>query len=165
VEIHSTQKDAPYVARLKRIVRVPNFMEEFPFIEIEWCYSKQHLPQAVLAAFGPHISNAEIFPSASSTFCLYIDSIKCKCFVLSFEEYSQLETSYDYYYFSRAAFNEESGRLEPPPESWKKACLCLMPSNPDRQYIQCGGCQNWFHDTCVGDIDMDSTYVCRDCQQ
>jgi hypothetical protein len=164
VEIHSTDMGTPYVARLKRIVKVPKFMEEFPFIEIDWCLNKNHLPEPILATYGLHISNAEIFPSSESTFCLFIDSIKCKCFVLTFEEYSQLETSYDYYYFSRAIFKESTSTLTPGPEHWKKACTCLMPVNPDLQYVQCGLCQNWFHDTCVGEIDMNVSYVCRQCK-
>ena len=83
--------------------------------------------------------------------------------MLTYEEYSQLEASYDYYYFSRAIFNESTNTLTPAPEHWKKTCTCNAPANPDRAYVQCDVCENWFHTTCVGKIDLKDTYVCAIC--
>jgi hypothetical protein len=34
----------PFVAKLKRIIKVPNKIECLPFLQVEWCLTKQHLP-------------------------------------------------------------------------------------------------------------------------
>jgi hypothetical protein len=76
-----------------------------------------------------------------------------------------MATTYEYYYFSRANFFAETDTLLPSPDEWKKECLCKMPYNPDRVYVQCENCQKWFHDSCIGTVDLDKTYVCQQCEK
>lgn len=137
VELHDAEGVHPYVARLKRIVKLPPNIERMPFLQVEWCLNKGDLPKQIVDKFSEHMSDAEVFPSPKSLFCVYVESIKGKCFLLSYEEYSEMSTSYEYYYFSRASFDEESETVVPSPETWKKECYCNKPLNPDRVYVQC----------------------------
>lgn len=54
------------------------------------------------------------------------------------------------------------------PTSEKLFCLCQLPAD-DRPYIACdGGCNRWFHYSCLGllqqDVDLIGEYICRECR-
>lgn len=54
------------------------------------------------------------------------------------------------------------------PTSKELFCLCQLPAD-DRPYIGCdGGCNGWFHFSCLGlrqqDVDLLGEYICRECQ-
>lgn len=66
-------------------MKVPSSFEKLPFIQVQWYIKKHDLPRSLLDQYGMHISEAEVFPSEDFHFCLYIESIKCKCFVLTEE--------------------------------------------------------------------------------
>ena len=108
IELFDMTMKNPYVVKLKRIVKVNDALEKLPFIEVEWCLKKDNLPQPILQKYGKHISVAEIFPS-KITFCLYIESIRGKCTLKSFEEYSQMEATFENVFFSRSDFMDKTG--------------------------------------------------------
>lgn len=58
VEIFSTQINTTYVAKLKRIVKVPTSFEKLPFVEVQWYIKKNDLPKSLLDKYGEHISEA-----------------------------------------------------------------------------------------------------------
>lgn len=135
LELYDAEGVHPYVAKLVRIVKVPANIERLPFLQVEWCLNKGDLPRPIVDAYSQHMSDAEVFPSPKSLFCVYVESIKCKCFVLPYEEYASMASSYEYYYFSRATFDEETEAVVPSPETWKKECSCNKPVNPDLVYV------------------------------
>jgi len=150
------------IVKLLKIVQVPPHLEKMPFILVEWCLRKYDLPVDVQYAFGKHISIAEVFPS-SIKYCLPIESIKGKCQIVSFEEYGQMTTTLENYFYTRSKYDQETRKLIPGPEEWKKACSCGAPENPDLPYVQCGSCDNWYHIECIKNFKEDRSYTCEDC--
>ena len=51
-------------------------------------------------------------------------------------------------YFYRADYDVKARTLTPPVAEWKKLCDCGYPQNPCMLYIQCDGCDNWYHPKC-----------------
>jgi len=46
-------------------------------------------------------------------------------------------------------------------------CKCEMPYNPDDLMVQCEGCKDWFHPSCMGmtieQAKKIDHYMCSDC--
>ena len=61
------------------------------------------------------------------------------------------------------------GSARRPPSSKLLFCVCRQPENADELYIQCDGCEQWFHPRCVGlqpDAASDlATFQCAQCAQ
>ena len=97
---------------------------------------------------------------------MYIESIKGKCNVLTYNEYEFLMNTGDSIHFSRAIFDPKSGELKPGLEEWEKTCYCNTPPNPDLAYVQCDKCELWVHHDCIEKKeDAESeTFICRNCK-
>jgi hypothetical protein len=162
VELWDITLKKPYVARLRRIVQLPPHLEILPLIVVQWCCTKEDLPINITNAYGKHISVAEVFPT-TSTFCLYVESIKAKCVVLTIDEYSEMAATPQHIHFSRSNYNEEKRELEPSPKEWKRLCSCDSPNNPDLQYVGCEKCENWFHVECVANYNEGEDFICEKC--
>lgn len=117
-------------------------------MEVEWVLRKNDLPENLLRLYADYISTAEVFPS-NEKFYLYIAAIRCKCIILSIEEYGQLANAPESVLFSRSRYNSQNKTLEPDPSTWNSDCFCRKPNNPDLQYVECEKCNRWFHKDCV----------------
>ena len=87
VHLFDRTENSPYVARITKIIQLPEGFERFPFIEVEWYLKKENLPQLKqYIKYTDHFSVAEVFASGQHEF-VYMESIKNRCFVLSNKEY------------------------------------------------------------------------------
>lgn len=87
---------------------------------------------------------------------------------MTFEKYeSSGQGSDPKVYYSRAKYNYRDGKIQPPPDLWRRYCICNKPMNPDYHYIFCESCQNWFHLACVKiqreEADNMGDYHCKKC--
>lgn len=136
------------MAKLTKIIKLPEGVEPKAFIEIERVYKKEDLPDAILLKYGEFISQAEVFPSQEKIY-LYVASIKSKSTVISVEEYGELGLTCDTIYYTRANFDSDLKLFVPDPSTWRGDCECKKPTNPDLKYVACGKCGRWFHSECV----------------
>ncbi|EPS74545.1 hypothetical protein M569_00208 [Genlisea aurea] len=75
------------------------------------------------------------------------DTIEGKCTVHSFKGYTKLDAVGNEDYFCRFEYNSSNGAFNP--DRVAVYCKCEMPYNPDDLMVQCEGCTDWFHPTCV----------------
>ncbi|KAH6820315.1 PHD finger family protein / bromo-adjacent homology domain-containing protein [Perilla frutescens var. hirtella] len=75
------------------------------------------------------------------------DTIEGKCKVHSFKSYTKLATVANDDFFCRFEYNSSTGSFNP--DRVAVYCKCEMPYNPDDLMIQCDGCSDWFHPTCM----------------
>lgn len=115
--------------------------------KVEWLLRKRDLPSDY-DSLQEHLSEAEVFPSGQINY-VPIESIMRKCYLLSEKEYEELTNAGDCIHFSRAVYDSGNGKISPDPSSWKTYCMCQQPINPDRTYIYCEGCEEWFHRECI----------------
>lgn len=110
------------------------------------------------------MSGNEVFASGLR-FVLPVEGIMGKCEVITIDEYAELGNVENSIYFTRAAYDVQTGRLTPDLYLEKSPyCYCEKPYNPDLGYIECEKCKKWFHIDCVAlkgeNID---DFVCSKC--
>lgn len=74
-------------------------------------------------------------------------TIEGKCTVHSFKNYTKLENVGAEDYFCRFEYKAATGGFTP--DRVAVYCKCEMPYNPDDLMVQCDGCKDWFHPSCV----------------
>lgn len=142
----------------------------WPTIKIQWYYSKSDLDRTKAGLKSDElfesISNYELF-EASHQDTIYIETVVCKCRVLSFEEYTKLDQPSDTIFFQRAKYDPIKHVFTPPMDQWKKICKCSRPFNPDLLYIECEGCNSCFHPKCFGieeeEVEKIEKFYCDNC--
>ncbi|KAE9457903.1 hypothetical protein C3L33_10222, partial [Rhododendron williamsianum] len=75
-------------------------------------------------------------------------TIEGKCIVHSFKNYTKLENVGAEDYFCRFEYKASTGGFTP--DRVAVYCKCEMPYNPDDLMVQCEGCKDWFHPSCMG---------------
>ncbi|PQM38033.1 chromatin remodeling protein EBS-like isoform X2 [Prunus yedoensis var. nudiflora] len=75
-------------------------------------------------------------------------TIEGKCTVHSFKNYTKLENVGAEDYFCRFEYKASTGGFTP--DRVAVYCKCEMPYNPDDLMVQCEGCKDWFHPSCMG---------------
>ncbi|CAA6670039.1 unnamed protein product [Spirodela intermedia] len=92
-------------------------------------------------------------------------TIEGKCTVHSFKNYSKLENVGPEDYFCRFEYKAATGGFTP--DRVAVYCKCEMPYNPDDLMVQCEGCKDWFHPSCMGMTIEEAKklehFVCADC--
>ncbi|KAG6521392.1 hypothetical protein ZIOFF_018509 [Zingiber officinale] len=92
-------------------------------------------------------------------------TIEGKCIVHSFKNYTKLENVGAEDYFCRFEYKAATGAFTP--DRVAVYCKCEMPYNPDDLMVQCDGCKDWFHPTCMGmSIEQAKKlehFLCSDC--
>ncbi|GMH15777.1 hypothetical protein Nepgr_017618 [Nepenthes gracilis] len=92
-------------------------------------------------------------------------SIEGKCTVHSFKNYNKLENVGADDYFSRFEYKAATGAFTP--DRVAVYCKCEMPYNPDDLMVQCEGCKEWFHPSCMGMTIEEAKkldhFLCSDC--
>jgi hypothetical protein len=75
-----------------------------------------------------------------------------------------MTATFDDIYFSRSRLENE--KLIPSALEWKRTCYCDAPENPDRPYVMCEKCENWFHLDCISGLNTkEDSFVCSGCDQ
>ncbi|XP_028126264.1 chromatin remodeling protein SHL-like, partial [Camellia sinensis] len=75
------------------------------------------------------------------------DTIEGKCTVHTFKSYTKLDAVGNDDFFCRFEYNSSTGAFNP--DRVAVYCKCEMPYNPDDLMVQCEGCTDWFHPTCI----------------
>ncbi|GMG98701.1 hypothetical protein Nepgr_000541 [Nepenthes gracilis] len=92
-------------------------------------------------------------------------TIEGKCTVHSFKNYTKLENVGADDYFCRFEYKAATGGFTP--DRVAVYCKCEMPYNPDDLMVQCEGCKDWFHPSCVGmsieEAKKLDHFLCSDC--
>lgn len=143
----------------------------WPTIKIQWYYSKTDLDRAKTGLEDEElfesISNSELFEAPHHDI-IYIETVVCKCRVLSFEKYEKLDQPSDTIFFKRSKYDPIKHVLTPSMDHWKKVCKCNRPFNPDLLYMECGGCNLYFHPKCFGiaegEVGQIDNFYCDNCK-
>ncbi|KAJ6880404.1 hypothetical protein NC652_033679 [Populus alba x Populus x berolinensis] len=92
-------------------------------------------------------------------------TIEGKCRVHSFKNYTKLENVGAEDYFCRFEYKASTGGFTP--DRVAVYCKCEMPYNPDDLMVQCEGCKDWFHPSCMGmtieEAKKSDHFLCSDC--
>ncbi|KAL2231638.1 UNVERIFIED_CONTAM: Chromatin remodeling protein SHL [Sesamum indicum] len=93
------------------------------------------------------------------------DTIEGKCTVHSFKSYTKLDAVGNDDFFCRFEYNSSTGAFNP--DRVAVYCKCEMPYNPDDLMVQCEGCSDWFHPTCIDMTQEEAKKVdhfyCHEC--
>ncbi|XP_047049688.1 chromatin remodeling protein EBS-like [Lolium rigidum] len=92
-------------------------------------------------------------------------TIEGKCIVHSFKNYTKLDNVGQEDFFCRFEYKAATGAFTP--DRVAVYCKCEMPYNPDDLMVQCEGCKDWFHPTCMGmtieQAKKLDNFLCADC--
>ncbi|XP_044503098.1 chromatin remodeling protein EBS-like isoform X3 [Mangifera indica] len=92
-------------------------------------------------------------------------TIEGKCIVHTFKNYTKLENVGAEDYFCRFEYKAATGGFTP--DRVAVYCKCEMPYNPDDLMVQCEGCKDWFHPSCMGmtieEAKKLDRFLCSDC--
>uniref|UniRef100_A0A0D9XDD1 BAH domain-containing protein n=1 Tax=Leersia perrieri TaxID=77586 RepID=A0A0D9XDD1_9ORYZ len=92
-------------------------------------------------------------------------TIEGKCVVHSFKNYTKLDNVGPEDFFCRFEYKAATGAFTP--DRVAVYCKCEMPYNPDDLMVQCEGCKDWFHPSCMGmTIEQAKKldhFLCADC--
>ncbi|KAL0444341.1 UNVERIFIED_CONTAM: Chromatin remodeling protein EBS [Sesamum latifolium] len=92
-------------------------------------------------------------------------TIEGKCTVHTFKNYTKLENVGAEDYFCRFEYKAATGGFTP--DRVAVYCKCEMPYNPDDLMVQCEGCKDWFHPSCMGMTIEEAKkldhFLCSDC--
>ncbi|KAL6531863.1 hypothetical protein OROMI_028226 [Orobanche minor] len=129
-----------YVARVERIEadsRGANVR-----VHVRWYYR----PEESLGGRMQFHGSKELF--LSDHFDIQgADTIEGKCAVHTFKGYNKLDAVGNDDFFCRFDYNSSTGAFNP--DKVAVYCKCEMPYNPDDLMVQCEGCRDWFHPTCI----------------
>jgi hypothetical protein len=142
----------------------------WPTIEVQWYYKKKDINRVKNGLTSTRkynsLSEYEVFKSQHKD-VIYIESIICKCFVYTLDEYEALETLTPNTFFCRAGYDPAKQMLNPFFEKWEKACKCQLPLNPDQLYLSCEKCEKWYHPECcdIKEAEVNTVeFICFKCK-
>ncbi|KAK6159504.1 hypothetical protein DH2020_006818 [Rehmannia glutinosa] len=154
----SDSSKASYVARVEAIEsdsRGTNVR-----VHVRWYYR----PEESIGGRRQFHGSKEVFLSDHFDF-QSADTIEGKCKVHSFKSYSKLDAVGNEDYFCRFEYNSSTGAFNP--DRVAVYCKCEMPYNPDDLMVQCEGCSDWFHPTCIDMTPEEAQrldhFYCLDC--
>ncbi|XP_073526221.1 uncharacterized protein [Phyllobates terribilis] len=92
-------------------------------------------------------------------------TIEGKCKVHPFKNYTKLENVGADDYFCRFEYKASTGAFTP--DRVAVYCKCELPYNPDDLMVQCEGCRDWFHPSCI-DMTIEEAkrldnFMCSEC--
>ncbi|KAG6501705.1 hypothetical protein ZIOFF_041588 [Zingiber officinale] len=153
----SESEKPPYVAKVEKIeVDHRNNVR----VKVRWYYRPEE-----------SIGGRRLFHGAKELFLSdHYDvqsahTIEGKCIVHSFKNYTKLENVGAEDYFCRFEYKAATGAFTP--DRVAVYCKCEMPYNPDDLMVQCDGCKDWFHPSCMGMSTEQAKklehFLCLDC--
>jgi len=147
----------PYVARVEKIeVDNRNNIK----VHVRWYYR----PEESIGGRRQFHGAKELFLSDHYDI-QSAHTIEGKCIVHTFKNYTKLDNVGSEDYFCRFEYKAVSGGFTP--DRVAVYCKCEMPYNPDDLMVQCEGCKDWFHPSCV-DMTIEQAkkverFFCSDC--
>ncbi|CAD8054757.1 unnamed protein product [Paramecium primaurelia] len=143
------QHDEDYVGTLKQIISIkePTTTKLICLCKIQWYMRKSEIIKSKPKC-SEWISEQELFLTNHQEYIL-AQSIIASCKILSCNEYQELDEIESTIYFNRLEWDLQKKQFCNM-DSVQQFCFCSQPVNPDRQYIQCDSCKNWYHFECVG---------------
>ncbi|CAK63928.1 unnamed protein product (macronuclear) [Paramecium tetraurelia] len=138
-----------YVGIIKQIVSVmvPRTNKYICLCNVEWYMRKSEVIKNHPKS-NEWASEQEIFKTKLSEYIL-AQTIIDKCNIVTCKEYAELNEIESNVYFNRLSWDLEKSKFRGY-DKLQKFCLCHQPLNPDRKYIQCDSCKEWYHFECVG---------------
>ena len=93
------------------------------------------------------------------------DAVNGKCEVHSLREFQLLDDVYEFDFFTRFVYHAARGEFKP--DRVPVYCLCEMPFNPDVFMVECEGCSEWHHPSCIQltqeEVQKMAHFVCAEC--
>ncbi|KAK9129761.1 hypothetical protein Sjap_010248 [Stephania japonica] len=129
----------PYVARVEKIESDARGQVK---VRVRWYYR----PEESIGGRRQFHGSKEVFLSDHYD-VQSADTIEGKCVVHTFKSYTKLDVVGNEDYFCRFEYNSATGGFNP--DRVPVYCKCEMPYNPDDLMVQCEGCTDWFHPTCI----------------
>lgn len=114
------------------------------------------------------VSEFELFLTEQEDW-FFVDCIDYELTMMTLKEYEESSLKDEKTYFSRADYNVEKDKFNPPVSKWGRICSCNQVTNPDKAYIQCDKCMKWLHCDCVNLSKEDGVklakFYCSKCQK
>ncbi|KAK9165409.1 hypothetical protein Scep_000600 [Stephania cephalantha] len=129
----------PYVARVEKIEADARGQVK---VRVRWYYR----PEESIGGRRQFHGSKEVFLSDHYD-VQSADTIEGKCVVHTFKSYTKLDAVGNEDYFCRFEYNSATGGFNP--DRVAVYCKCEMPYNPDDLMVQCEGCADWFHPSCI----------------
>ncbi|KAJ6804106.1 chromatin remodeling protein EBS-like [Iris pallida] len=153
----SDSNNPPYVARVERI---ESDHRSSVVVRVRWYYR----PEDSLGGRRQFHGAKELFLSDHYD-VQSAHTIEGKCVVHSFKSYTKLGSVGAGDYFCRFDYKAATGGFTP--DRVAVYCKCEMPYNPDDLMVQCEGCKDWFHPSCM-DMTIEQAkkldqFLCADC--
>ncbi|CAD8196038.1 unnamed protein product [Paramecium pentaurelia] len=155
-----------YIGIIKQIVSimVPRTNKYICLCNIQWYMRKSEVIKNHPKS-NEWVSEQELFKTKHQEYIL-AQTIINKCNIITCNEYVELNEIESTIYFNRLSWDSEKQKFRGY-EILQKFCLCRQPLNPDRKYIQCDSCKEWYHLECVGILEEkigNNNYFCQICQ-
>uniref|UniRef100_A0A0D3H6G2 PHD-type domain-containing protein n=1 Tax=Oryza barthii TaxID=65489 RepID=A0A0D3H6G2_9ORYZ len=136
----SDTEKAPYVGRVERLET-----DGRGSVRVRWYYRPEESKGGRRQFYGAkELFLSDHFDTQSA------HTIEGKCVVHSFKNYTKLDNVGPEDFFCRFEY-----------------CKCEMPYNPDDLMVQCEGCKDWFHPSCMGmtieQAKILDHFLCADC--
>ncbi|CAD8096734.1 unnamed protein product [Paramecium sonneborni] len=160
------QCDEDYVGTIKQILSIkePTTAKLICLCRIQWYMRKSEIIKSQPKC-SEWISEQELFITNHQEYIL-AQSIIARCQILTCNQYQELEEIESTIYFNRLEWDIYKKQFTNI-DALQQICFCIQPVNPDRQYIQCDQCKNWYHFECVGIINgkyNQNEFHCRMCK-
>ncbi|KAJ6813424.1 chromatin remodeling protein EBS-like [Iris pallida] len=153
----SDSNNPPYVARVERL---ESDQRSNVKVRVRWYYR----PEESMGGRRQFHGAKELFLSDHYD-VQSAHTIEGKCVVHSFKNYTKLENVGAEDYFCRFEYKAATGGFTP--DRVAVYCKCEMPYNPDDLMVQCEGCKDWFHPSCMGmtieQAKKLDQFLCADC--
>ncbi|KAL8088045.1 chromatin remodeling protein EBS-like isoform X1 [Apium graveolens] len=153
----SESEKLPYVARVERLEADHRSNVK---VRVRWYYR----PEESLGGRRQFHGAKELFLSDHYDW-QSAHTIEDKCVVHTFKSYTKLDNVGVEDYFCRFEYKAANGAFTP--DRVAVYCKCEMPYNPDDLMVQCEGCKDWFHPSCMGmtieEAKMLEQFLCSDC--
>jgi len=138
---------SPWVARLNKILGlgIDKSFPECGMVEVKWFYSRKDFDPEFFKGNMSVVGENELFESDHKD-RIFIESILGKCKVLQLEDYlREGGLSLPNIFLCRARYDTKSREFKPSIDRWEKICHCKTVFNPNREWIACSSCMEYFH--------------------
>ncbi|CAD8195693.1 unnamed protein product [Paramecium pentaurelia] len=157
--------DEDYIGTIKQIISIkePTTLKLICLCRVQWYMRKSEIIKSHPKS-NEWISEQELFETKHEDYIL-AETVIHSCQIFTCKEYVNLDEIESTIYFNRLSWDMEKKQFQGL-EKLQKFCLCQQPVNPDRKYIQCDSCHQWYHLECVGLKEEelnDSEFFCKLC--
>ncbi|CAD8212580.1 unnamed protein product [Paramecium octaurelia] len=157
--------DEDYIGTIKQIISIkePTTLKLICLCRVQWYMRKSEVIKSHPKS-NEWVSEQELFKTKHEDYIL-AQTVIHSCQIFSCKEYVDLDEIESTVYFNRLSWDMEKKQFQGL-ETIQKFCSCQQPVNPDRKYVQCDSCHQWYHLECVGLQEgelNDSEFFCKLC--